>query len=317
MIQISFTCIRANEKNEPNGRMTTHTTPLDIPFPPDPNPRKPKMAVPPGSWDSHFHIFGPPHRFPYADTRRYSPPTAPIEHWLSVSKAIGIERGFVVTPSVHDLDPAVTLDAIARAEGRIRGMVRADSNMTSDEVKRLHAGGIRGLRFPFAAVVRRAFNEKEFHANIALIQSTNWVVEFQIDGDALDVHSELIGNVPLPTIIDEFAGIQPKDGLDQPKFRTLLDLLAKPNVYLKLICADRFLSQGQSYESIVAMSRAVIAKAPDRIIWGTDWPHSYIFEANGIPNDGDLVDMLLDFAPDEAVRKKILVDNPTRLFDFD
>ena len=73
--------------------MTTHTTPLDIPFPPDPNPRKPKMAVPPGTWDSHFHIFGPPHRFPYADTRRYSPPTAPIEHWLSVSKAIGVERG--------------------------------------------------------------------------------------------------------------------------------------------------------------------------------------------------------------------------------
>jgi predicted TIM-barrel fold metal-dependent hydrolase len=296
---------------------TTNTTHSDIPFGPDPNPHKPKLRVPAGSWDSHFHIFGPPHRFPYAESRRYSPPTAAIEHWLAISSAIGIERGFVVTPSVHDLDPAVTLDAIARADGRIRGMVRANASMTSDEVKRLHAGGIRGLRFPFAKVVRREFNADEFHANIARIQSANWVVEFQIDGDSLEVHADLIGNVPLPTIIDEFAGIQPADGLDQPAFRTLLDLLAKPNVYLKLICADRYLYQGQRYEDIVAMSRAVIAKAPDRIIWGSDWPHSYVFRANGMPNDGDLIDMLLDFAPDEAVRNKILVDNPKGLFDFD
>jgi predicted TIM-barrel fold metal-dependent hydrolase len=298
--------------------MTTElTTHLDIPFPPDPNPHKPRMTVPPGSWDSHFHIFGPPNRFPYAESRRYTPPTAPIEHWLSVSAAIGIERGFVVTPSVHDLDPAVTLDAIARAEGRIRGMIRANAGLTSSDIKRLHAGGIRGLRFPFAKVVRRAFDEDEFHANIARIEPANWVVEFQIDGDSLEVHADLIGNVPLPTIIDEFAGIQPKDGLDQPAFRTLLDLLAKPNVYLKLICPDRYLYQGQRYEDVVAMSRAVIAKAPDRIIWGSDWPHSYVFEANAIPNDGDLIDMLLDFAPDEKVRNKILVDNPKRLFDFD
>ena len=225
---------------------TTLTTHRDIPFPPDPNPNKPRMAVPKGSWDSHFHIFGPPDRFPYAESRRYTPPTAPIEHWLSTMSAIGIERGFVVTPSVHDLDPAVTLDAIARSDGRIRGMVRANSKMDAGEIDRLHAGGIRGLRFPFAKVVRREFDAAEFHANIAKIASHNWVVEFQIDGDMIETHADLIGNVPLPTIIDEFAGIQPKDGLDQPAFRTLLDLLAKPNMYLKLICPDRYLHQGRS-----------------------------------------------------------------------
>jgi len=295
---------------------TMLTTHVDIPFPPDPNPKKPKLNVPPGSWDSHFHIFGPPDRFPYAESRRYTPPTAPIEHWLRISTAIGIERGFVVTPSVHDLDPAVTLDAIARSEGRILGMVRANANMTDGEIKRLHAGGIRGLRFPFAKVVRRAFDANEFHANIARIESASWIVEFQIDGDSLEVHSDLIGNVPLPTIIDEFAGIDPGAGLDQPAFRTLLDLLAKPNMHLKLICPDRHLALGGRYEDFVAMARAIIAKAPDRVIWGSDWPHSYVFEANQMPNDGDLIDMLADFAPDEAVRNKILVDNPKRLFDF-
>src|ERR1700722_5424664 len=131
---------------------TELTTHLDIPFPPDPNPRKPRMTVPPGSWDTHFHIFGPPNLFPDAESRRYSPPTAPIEHGLSGSSAIGIERGFVVTPSVHDLDPAVTLDAIGRSEGRIRGMIRANANLTASDIKRLHEGGIRGLRFPFAKV---------------------------------------------------------------------------------------------------------------------------------------------------------------------
>jgi predicted TIM-barrel fold metal-dependent hydrolase len=296
---------------------TMLTTPVDIPFPPDPNPKKPTLVVPPGSWDSHFHIFGPPDRFPYAESRRYTPPTAPIDHWLRISTAIGIERGFVVTPSVHDLDPAVTLDAIARSEGRILGMVRANASMTDGEIKRLHAGGIRGLRFPFAKFVRRAFDEQAFHANIARIESTAWVVEFQIDSDGLEEHSDLIGNVPLPTIIDEFAGIDPGAGLDQPAFRTLLDLLAKPNMHLKLICPDRHLERGGRYDDFVAMARAVIAQAPDRVIWGSDWPHAYVFEANHMPNDGDLIDMLADFAPDETVRNKILVDNPKRLFDFD
>lgn len=294
---------------------TEHTTHADIPFPPDPNPKKPRLQVPRGSWDTHFHVFGPPNRFPYAEARRYTPPTAPIEHWLSVMSAIGIERGFLVTPSVHDLDPAVTLDAIARSDGRVLGMIRANANLTGEEVRRLHRGGIRGLRFPFAAKVRRSFDEREFRANISIIEPLAWVVEFQIDGNALEEHGDLIGNVSLPTVLDEFAGVQPKNGLDQPAFRTLLDLMAKPNMWLKLIAPDRYLAEGTAYEDIVAMARAIIVAAPDRVVWGSDWPHSYVFRANAMPNDGDLIDMLLDFAPDEAQRRKILVDNPTRLFD--
>jgi predicted TIM-barrel fold metal-dependent hydrolase len=291
------------------------TTAVDIPFPPDPNPHPPKLVAPPGSWDTHFHIFGPPHRFPYAEGRRYTPPAAPIEHWLKISSAIGIERGFVVTPSVHDLDPAVTLDAIARSDGRVRGMIRADSSMTTDDVRRFHAAGIRGLRFPFAAAVRRAFDVEAFRANIALISDMPWVAEFQIDGDALERHAELIASVPMPTIIDEFAGVRPKGGLDQPAFRILLDLLDRPHIYLKLTCLDRHLYEGSSYAEVVAMSRAVIERAPGRVIWGTDWPHAYVFDPNRMPNDGDLIDMLLDVAPDEMVRKQILVDTPARLFD--
>ncbi len=276
---------------------------VDFPFPPDPNPRKPRLHVPAGSWDSHFHVYGTA--------------AAPVEHWLRVSAALGIERGVVVMPGMHGTDPAVTLDAIARSGGRIRGMIRADANLTASDVARLHTAGIRGLRFPFARALGRDFNEDVVHANVACIAAAGWFVEFQIDGDMLDVHADLIANLPMPTLIDAFAGIEPNAGLDQPAFRTLLDVMDRPNLYLKHTGADRLLHEGQRFDAIVAMTRALIERAPDRVVWGSDWPHSYVFEAGRVPNDGDLIDLLLDFAPDPAVRRKILVDNPRRLFDFD
>jgi predicted TIM-barrel fold metal-dependent hydrolase len=295
----------------------TSTTIRDVPFPPDPNPRKPRLVAPPGSWDTHFHIYGPPDRFPYAENRGFTPPAAPIEHWQSVSAAIGIERGVVVTPGIHGSNPAATLDAIARSGGRLRGMIRADPALTANDVEALHAGGIRGVRFPFAKELGRDFDVNVVRTSVPQLAARRWITAFQIDDDMIERYADIIAGIPLPTVIDGFAGLSPGRGLDQPAFRTLLDVLAKPHVHLKLFVADRNLRNGERYEDIVAMSRAAIAKAPDRIIWGSDWPHSYIYKAGDMPNDGDLIDMLLDFAPDEGVRKKILVDNPTRLFDFD
>lgn len=287
---------------------------LDVTFPPNPNPSTPKLKAPPGSWDTHFHVYGPPNIFPYSDSRRYTPPTAPVEHWLKLAAAIGIERGVMVQPSVHGTDTAITLDAVKKSDGRLRGMIRANSKMTPEEVRRLHAGGVRGIRFPFAKKVRGTFDESEFNRNVALVEPVGWAVDFQIDGDMLEEHVDLIGNVPLPTIIDGFGGVEPQRGLDQPAFRTLLDLLSRSSMWLKLSGFDRHLRAGVKYDDIVAMARAVVAKAPDRIIWGTDWPHSEIFEPNLTPDDGKLLDMLLDFAPSPTVRQKILVDNPARLF---
>jgi predicted TIM-barrel fold metal-dependent hydrolase len=289
---------------------------FDVPFPPDPNPRKPRLVTPPGSWDAHFHVYGPPHLFPYAEHRGFTPAASPIEHWLSVSAALGIERGVLVTPGIHGSDPAVTLDAIVKADGRIRGFIRADASVTMDDVKRLHRGGIRGVRFPFAKELGRTFDANLMQTVVPRIAARQWIAEFQIDDDTLERHADAIGNVPLPTLIDGFAGIEPGRGLDQPALRTLLDLLDRPHVYLKLMSADRELHKGQRYEDIVALARTIVERAPGRIVWGSDWPHSYLFEANAVPNDGDLIDMLLDFIPDAGVRKNVLADNPARLFDF-
>ncbi len=290
---------------------------LPINLPPDPYPRKPRLVAPPGSWDTHFHVWGPPHLFPYAESRRYTPPAAPVEHYLAIASAIGIERGVMVQPSIHGTETAVTVDAIAKSDGRLRGMIRADPDLSEAEVKKLHAAGVRGLRFNFASALGGAFDEGQFHRIVSRIESASWVVDLQIDYNIIVERAELIRRVPLPVVIDCFGRVDPRKGLDQPALRTLLDLIGEPHVWVKIHGADRFMSRGVRFEDIVLMARALIAKAPDHVIWGTDWPHSGVFEPNRMPNDGDLIDMLLDFAPDETVRNKILVDNPALLFDFD
>jgi predicted TIM-barrel fold metal-dependent hydrolase len=290
---------------------------LRVNFPPNPNPRKPRLKPPPGSWDTHFHVYGPPQLFPYSESRRYTPPSAPVEHWLALAAVLGIERGVMVQPSVHGTDTAITINAIEASQGRLRGMIRADDKLTDAEVRRLHAAGVRGIRFPFAAVVKGNWDSAQFQRNVARVAPVSWVIDLQIDGNMLTEQAELIRKVPLPTVIDGFGGINPAKGLDQPAFRVLLDLLGERHIWLKLTAADRHIREGCPYQDIVAMSRAVIAKAPERTIWGTDWPHSEVWQMNQMSDDGELLDMLLDFAPDETQRRKILADNPSRLFGFD
>ena len=284
-----------------------------VPLPPNPNPSVPKLKAPPESWDMHFHVFGPPQEFPYAEARRYTPPAAPIEHWFEMSKAIGLKNGLLVTPNIHDIDPTVTLMAIEKSDGRLRGVIRADSGLTLERARNLKTAGIRGLRFPFANFVGRSFDVAQLEANVKIIEMMSWFAEFQIDGEGLEKHAELIGRLPVTVMIDVFGGVEPKNGLHQPAFKTLLDLVRRNNVWVKLTCADRFMLEGTSYEDVVAMSRAVIEAAPDRIIWGTDWPHAYVYRARDVPDDGKLLDMLLDFAPDEAIRNNILTRNPRRI----
>ena len=291
---------------------------LSVNFPPDPNPKKPRLVAPKGSWDTHFHIWGPPHIFPYSEKRRYTPPAAPVEHYLAMAGVLGLDRGVVVQPSAHGNDTRVTLNAIQQSKGRLRGMIRADSNLTTEEVKRLHAAGIRGLRIALRRQHGNSFKEDLFHQMVKLITPARWPLDLQTDGEDLVALSPLIRKVPVPVIIDTFGHIDIREGgFEQPAFQELLDLLGTGNVWVKIHGANRFLAWGVRYEDIVAMARAYIAKAPDRILWGTDWPHSEIYEPGKMPNDGDLLDMVLDYAPDEARRHKILVDNPQKLFDFD
>jgi predicted TIM-barrel fold metal-dependent hydrolase len=286
---------------------------LRVTLPPDPNPRTPRFKPPQGGCDTHFHVFGPPHLFPYNEGRRYTPPAAPIEHFFGMAAIVGIERGVMVQPTVHRWDSASTLDTIAKGDGRLLGMVHANPNLTEADHRELHAGGVRGVRFNCLPRNGGVFDQAKFQHVVSQIEALGWVVDLHLDPDFLEPYAELIRRVPLPLVIDHFANIHSQE---QTEYRLLFDLLGEKHVWLKISGADRLLSRGARYDEIVPMARTLIARAPDRIIWGTDWPHSNIFEHGQIPNDGDLMNMLLDFAPDEADRHRILVDNPARLFGF-
>ncbi len=292
-------------------------------MPPDPNPRKPRFTPPPNSCDTHAHVFGPPEKFPFAPTRQYTPPAAPIEHYLNMLAVIGIDRGVVVQPSAHGFDNTATLDAIAKKGGRFRGIARVDDTTTAEELKGLHEGGIRGVRFNL--LDRSAGNIKleVFDRAIECLVELGWSVDLHIDPKNLLLLEERIRALPVPVVIDHLARINPADGLGQEAFQLLLDFLKDERFWVKLTGVDKISltdsrsDKGLLYADLVPFARALIEAAPDRVIWGTDWPHSNIFVPGKTPNDGDLLDLLSEFAPDESVRHKILVDNPSRLYGFD
>lgn len=292
-------------------------------MPPDPNTRKPSFIPPPDSCDTHFHIFGPPEEFPFAQTRQYTPPAAPLEHYLEMSGIIGIERGVVVQPSVHGLDNSVTVDAIKKAGGCLRGVARIDDKMGRGELENLHEGGIRGARFNLLNRPRGNVALDVFDRAVERIAELGWSVDLHIDPKNLLEQEKRIRSLPMPVVLDHLARVDPAEGLNQPAFQLLLDLLKNDRCWVKISGADKICHRGVHfyhglpYIEVVPFARAVIEAAPERVIWGTDWPHSNNFAPGKTPNDGDLLDLLFEFAPDEKIRRKILVENPAALYGFE
>jgi len=275
------------------------------------------------SCDTHFHVFGPPETFPFLSTHEYTPPAAPLEHYLKMAAVIGMERAVVVQPSVHGLDNSATLDAIARSHGRFRGIGRIDDKTTKDELQKLRHGGIRGVRFNLLDRPRGNVKLEVLDRCVERVIELGWSVDLHIDMKNLLDHEKRIRAMPVPVVIDHIARVKPSEGLQQAGFQLLLDLLRLKHVWVKVSGADKICNTqvhtyfGLPFVEVIPFARAVIAARPDRIIWGTDWPHSNNFTPGHTPNDGDLVDLLAAFAPDEQTRKKILVENPAALYGFD
>ena len=291
-------------------------------YPPDPNTRKTIFTPPPNSCDTHFHVFGPPEVFPFLSTHEYTPPAAPLEHYVKMLAIIGVQRAVVVQPSVHGLDNSATLDAIKNSAGQFRGVARIDDQTPRSELEKLHDGGIRGVRFNLLDRPRGNIRLDVLDRCIEQIVEFGWSVDLHIDMKNLLEHEKRIRAMPVPVVIDHIARVQPAQGLSQPGFRLLLDLLKLSHVWVKVSGADKICETtvheyfGLPFIEVIPYAQAVIAVAPERIIWGTDWPHSNNFSPGHTPNDGDLIDLLAEFAPDEGIRKKILVDNPARLYGF-
>lgn len=294
---------------------------LRVNFPWDPNPRKPSFTPPANTCDTHFHVWGPPNLFPYAESRRYTPPAAPIEHFWAMASVIGVERGFLLHASAHGFDNAVTLDAVARSEGRLRAVLRATDRYDASTLKTLHAQGVRGMRFNFIERLKTSaesglFDAPRLQKVASQLAPLSWFIDLHIEAPLIVENADVLRRLPVPVVIDHFGKVNLADGVDQPAVRAMLDLLGEPNMWIKLSGSPERVSAGGTREQLTNLARALIARAPDRVVWGSDWPHSDVFEPGRIPNDGDLMNMVLDFAPEEATRRKILAENPARLADF-
>ena len=279
--------------------------------PPDPNPVKPKYTPPPRACDGHCHIFGPASRFPYAPERRYTPQDAGRETLAALHRHLGLERAILVQASCHGTDNNAMLDALEWAKGRWRGVAMVKKDVTDLELTTLHEAGVRGVRFNFVAHLGGAPDLKNVQAVIARVTPLGWHIQLHLDAEDIETYRGFLESLRVPFIIDHMGRVEASHGLEQKPFRQLLDLMKNELAWIKVSGPERVSSAGKPFHDAMPFARALIAAAPDRVLWGTDFPHPNV---KWMPNDGELVDLFAATVPDEATRRKVLVDNPARLY---
>jgi 2-pyrone-4,6-dicarboxylate lactonase len=281
--------------------------------PPDPNPTTPTLKLPPGACDAHCHVFGPANLFPYAADRSYTPPDAPVQALRALHAKLGISRAVIVHASCHGTDMAVTLDAIASSGGAYRGVACVEDGVGDRELQRLHTAGIRGIRFNFVKHLGGVPDLEVFHRLVARIKPLGWHVVLHLDAEDILTQQSLLREIDVPFIIDHMGRVKAAEGLSQQPFQLLLALFKNnPLAWIKVCGAERVSVGKRPFHDAVPFAQALIAVDPGRILWGTDWPHPNI--SKDMPNDGELVDLLGEICPDQKLRERILVDNPTRMY---
>jgi 2-pyrone-4,6-dicarboxylate lactonase len=284
---------------------------------PDPKPTRVKFAIPPGTIDSHAHIFGTEPQYPWSTGRGYTPPEATLEAYLALHKALGgIDRAVLTQPSVYGTDNSCMLDVVDRMDGKFRAIVAVDASVTDKQLEAYHARGARGARVnivdkggnPFADIrAVRAFTER--------LKPLGWHLELLVHVHEFPDLRATFNSMAVPVSFGHLGYMKTDKGIDHPGFREFLDLLRDGNAWVKLTGTYRITMRDRTpYDDVTPFARALIAANEDRIVWGTDWPHPAI--KGNMPNDGALMDHLADWAPDAAVRRKVLVDNAEALYGF-
>jgi predicted TIM-barrel fold metal-dependent hydrolase len=286
--------------------------------PPKPDPRKPKFKVPPKSCDTHFHIYGPEDEFPYKASmyERYYTPTdqCTLEHYQGLQKVTGFERGVIVTGNPNGrYNNDVTLDAIARAKkGQLKGIAPIDCLIDQKALERLAAGGIAGYRIRQDAIGSEFFRDAERTAD--RVRDFGWHVEVHVR--SMEESAEVIDWLPklrIPYVLDNLAAARPERGVDDPLFRKVLRHLRNTeDCWVSLFGYYlRSAAGGPHYADMFPIVAALIEARPDRVIWGSNWPHAIV---DVTPDDGDLVDFIPAAIPDPDHQKLVLVDNPAKLY---
>lgn len=279
----------------------------------DTNPVKPSWSPPALACDAHCHIFGPADRFPYAPERSYTPTDAGYDQLRALHDFLGLERAVLVQASCHGSDNSAMLDAIARSGGRYKGVAMVDPGTPDATFARLHAGGVRGVRFNFVTHLGGAPDMDFFRQTVARLGPLGWHLQLHFDAVDIPRLRPLLDELPVPFIIDHMARVKVSAGLEQPAFVQLLDLMrCNPKAWVKISGSERISAGRAPFDDAIPFVRALVDSAPDRVLWGTDFPHPNI--SADMPNDGELVNLLARAIPDDARRTQVLVTNPATLY---
>jgi 2-pyrone-4,6-dicarboxylate lactonase len=284
--------------------------------PHDPHPRKPRVAVPAGAWDCHAHVFGPGGRYPFIPHGLYAPADALPHEFRHMLDVLGLERGVLVQPSIYGTDNRAMLDALALDPERLRGIAVLPFDAGADEVERLHAQGVRGVR---CNIVDLKFDKgvlplDGLRALAERIARFGWHVEFLMHVNDFPDLDRQLADFPVDVVFGHLGYVPVAEGLETKGFAALLRLMRQGKAWVKLTAPYRLTLSAMAYPDVAPFARALVDAAPERLLWGSDWPHVYIRSA--MPNDGELFDVFATWVPDAAMRKRILVDNPARVYDF-
>jgi 2-pyrone-4,6-dicarboxylate lactonase len=284
-------------------------------------PSKPRFTLPAGAVDAHCHVFGPGAEFPYAPERKYTPCDASAEQLFALRDHLGASRNVIVQATCHGADNRAMLDALARSGGRARGVATVRRDISDAELQRMHEIGVRGVRFNF---VRRLvdFTPKEELVEIAQrIARLGWHVVVYFEAADLPELWDFFTALPTQVIVDHMGRPDLSQPVDGPEFALFLRLLREhTNVWTKLSCPERLSVSGppaldgeaRPYRDVLPFAQRVLAECPDRVLWGTDWPHPNLKQH--MPDDGLLVDFVTLVAPTPELQQRLLVDNPMRLY---
>lgn len=274
---------------------------------------QPALALPPLACDAHCHVFGPAAQFPFSANRAYTPEDAPKERLFALHAQLGISRCVVVQASCHGTDNRAMLDALASRPADLRGVAGLELDTPEAEIERLHLAGVRGARFNFMSRITPPPKPADIEPLLERIAGFGWHAVLHFDPDHLPALQDWIAGLRLPVLIDHMARLSAAD-YGGAWFTAFCALLRRETVWTKLSGAERGSNTGAPWDDMLPIAAALVEIAPDRLLWGTDWPHPVL--ATPMPDDGALVDLAGRMLPTEALRQAVLVDNPARLYGF-
>ena len=277
-------------------------------------PSKPRYVPPAGAVDAHCHVFGPKAQFSFSAAAKYLPEDAGPEMLFALRDSLGFARSIVVQASCHGTDNRATLNAIAKSHGTARGVAVVDPAISDEELGVLHDGGIRAVRFNFLKRLVDDAPKDKFIEIAKRIAPLGWHVVVYFEADLLEELKPFLDAIPTIIVVDHMGRPDVSAGPEGVEMRAFVSLLrSRPNIWTKVSCAERLSLTGPpGFDDFVGATRPLVEEFPDRVLWGTDWPHPNMQHA--IPDDGVLVDLIPRLAVTDALQRKLLVDNPMRLY---